>query len=128
MMYQIVFQVTTEIGWRKIHLDSFLGIMLLYEFQRWNKVAVGTDKDDGISSVQNAIGYHSHGNVYIGFLFLRARNRIMSIWTLNLLFKIFATNDFKPFSIKQFVGIEKSTLSATFFRIQGRSGKINNLF
>lgn len=117
MMYQIVFQITTEIGWWKVNLDSFFRIVLLNEFQWWYKVAVGTNKDNCVSSIQNAVSYHSYGNVYIRFLFFRARNGVMAVRTLYLFFKILATNDFKAFSIEKPVGIEKSTLTTAFFRV-----------
>ena len=68
---EIVFQVATEVrGW-KINLDALLWVLLLNELQRRYKVTVGTDKYNGVSSIKYAVGNHTHGDIHIGFLFLR---------------------------------------------------------
>ena len=55
MMSQVIFQVATEIRWRKVNFNALLRIVLLNKLQGWNKVAVGTNQHNGISSIKYAV-------------------------------------------------------------------------
>ena len=69
MVYEIVFQVATEVRGREIYLDTLLWVLLLNELQRRYKVAVGTNEDDGVGGVEHTVGYHADGDVHVGLLF-----------------------------------------------------------
>ena len=91
--------------------------MLLNKLQRWHKIAIGTDKDYTICGIKNAIGNHSHGDIYIRFLLFRPRDGIVAIRTLYLLVKVFSTDDFKAVAVDELVSIKECTLSTAFFGI-----------
>jgi len=70
VVYEIVFQVATEVRGREIYLDTLLWVLLLNELQRRYKVAVGTNEDDGVGGVEHTVGYHADGDVHVGLFFL----------------------------------------------------------
>ena len=66
MVYEIVFQVATEVRGREIYLDTFFWVLFLNKLQRWYEVAIGTDEDDGVGGVEHTVGYHADGDVHVG--------------------------------------------------------------
>ena len=97
--------------------------MLLYELQWWDKVAVRTDKDDGVCSVKHTIGYHADRDVHIGLFLLRAGNGVMAVGTLNLFVEVLATHYLKAVAVQELVSVEECTLSAALLGLRGDAVK-----
>lgn len=66
--------------------------MLLNELKRRNEVAIGTDKYNVIGNIQHTVCHHSYRDVHVGFLFFGARDCIMAVRVLYLLFKILTSD------------------------------------
>ena len=127
VVHEIVFQVATEVRGREVNLDALLGVLLLNELQRRHKVAVGTDKDDGVGGVKHTVGYHTYGDVHVGLLFLGARNGIVAVGALNLLVEILAAHNLEAVAVDKLVGIEESALTAALLGVEGRGREIDDL-
>ena len=97
----------------KSHFNCNIRVTFLNQFQRRHKIAISTDKGNGICCSNETILYHSDGNVDICFLLFWPRNISFAIRTYNMLFKILAADNFEAVAINQFVRIQKCTLSTT---------------
>lgn len=56
---KIVFKVITEVGWWKIHFNTYLGETALDKFKGRYKITVCTYKSHNIGEIHHTVLYHS---------------------------------------------------------------------